>query len=295
MVSSEPTIERVNRLLKSVGFTNFHVARSTATPDGYSLKRSDGSVVEDTLSDGERTFIAFLYYFAQLESRDLAAESEELVAVIDDPISSLDSDLLFIVSTLVRRLLVTIHTGTGRLKQAVVLTHNLEFYLELTYERELDRQQGLLAGRKYFELRRSADGVNEVRYSETNTIKSTHQRLWDEVRRASAESGPVDKGLETVMRRILEDHFTALGRVPNFSTLADDFSGDEAIAYRSLFSWLHHGSHTLIDELDYEQSGISRELFLRVFRRIFEQTGQIGHYDTMMGVDDPSAEVNDVD
>ena len=78
-----------------------------ATDEGfYQINREDGTIAETTLSEGEITFITFLY-FLQLAKGGVSEETvnEERILVIDDPISSLDSSVLFIVSTLIKDLI----------------------------------------------------------------------------------------------------------------------------------------------------------------------------------------------
>ncbi|MBA4248551.1 MAG: hypothetical protein C0444_09710 [Microbacterium sp.] len=285
LVSSAPAIARLNSLLKKVGFVRFNLAASTTAKDAYRLERSDGSSVEDTLSDGERTFIAFLYFYVQLESRHTTADARKLVAVIDDPISSLDSDVLFVVSSLVRRLIQTVHDGLGRLTQLVVLTHNAQFYLELTYERGRDRSKGLLAGRRFYELRRDATGDTVITGSGRNLVRSNYQRLWQVVREASSTNGPSDAGLENVLRRILENYFTVIGSYPDLDELMESSVGDDALAYKALLAWLHHGSHAFVDDFDYSPSNMSKDVYLRVFAEIFTKTDQTGHYEMMMAME----------
>lgn len=285
LVSSAPAIERLNSLLRKVGFVRFHLAASTQAKDAYRLERIDGSSVEDTLSDGERTFIAFLYFYVQLESRHVASDSRKLVAVIDDPISSLDSDVLFVVSSLVRKLIQTVHDSEGRLAQLLVLTHNAQFYMELTYPRARDRRTGLLAGRRFYELRRDVDGNTIVVGSDRDQIRSNYQRLWQVVREASATSGPSDAGLENVLRRILENYFTVIGSYPDLDELMESSVGDDALAYKALLAWLHHGSHAFVDDFDYSPSNVSKDVYLRVFAEIFTKTNQAGHYEMMMAIE----------
>ncbi|WP_294178473.1 AAA family ATPase [uncultured Schumannella sp.] len=287
LVSTAPAIRRVNQILQSVGFRRFRLASSLEVKDGYMLERDDGStVVEDTLSDGERTFIAFLYFFVQLESRHRQFESRSLVAVIDDPISSLDSDVLFVVGSLVRRLLRLVHDQSGALRQVIVLTHNVQFHLEVTYPRAQDKAEGLLAGRRFYELKRLPDGSTNVHASGAeNTVKSNYQSLWSVVREASETDDVSGAGLENVLRRILENYFTVIGTHPNLDALMESVSGDDALVTRSLLAWMHHGSHTFVDNLEYSPSGISKVVYLAVFRKIFSETGQIGHYDMMMSVE----------
>lgn len=112
--SSKPIIATINRLLDSVGFHSFRLKESTVMPDGYSLLRENGEIAADTLSEGERTFITFLYFTQSLQGTPQErGELNDLVAVIDDPISSLDSDVLYAVSTIVRRIVADIAAGAG--------------------------------------------------------------------------------------------------------------------------------------------------------------------------------------
>lgn len=286
LVSSAPTIERINNLLTRVGFTTFRITQSAAIPDGYSLTRPDGEKAEESLSDGERTLITFLYYVAQLQGAAASASSQQLAAVIDDPISSLDSDILFVVSSLVRSIMESVNQDDTRLKQMVVLTHNVHFYLEVTYLRLQDQRNGLAANRQHFEIVKNPETGSTVRATKDGAIKSSYARLWDEVRSASEATGPVSVGLENVMRRILENYFKILGGVPAIDDLTAHFVGDDVTICRTLFSWLNHGSHSFFDEIDYSTHGMSVDAYLKVFREIFEQTNQLGHYQMMMNRDE---------
>jgi len=55
------------------------------------------------------------------------------VAVFDDPVSSLDNDILLIVSDLMKGLYDEMQSGKGNIKQLFILTHNLFFYKEVTF------------------------------------------------------------------------------------------------------------------------------------------------------------------
>lgn len=73
-----------------------------------------------------------------------------------------------------------------------------------------------------------------------------------------------------------------LGGVDNSAIIAK-FERDEQIICRSLFAWVNAGSHSIFDDLDYSPTPSTVETNLRVFRRIFEERNQIGHYRMMMG------------
>ena len=93
--SIQPTINEINTILRSYGFLNFEIV-PTKEEGFYQIQREDGSIAETTLSEGEITFITFLYYL-QLAKGGISEDEVtiERVLVIDDPISSLDSNVLF--------------------------------------------------------------------------------------------------------------------------------------------------------------------------------------------------------
>lgn len=285
VTSSKPIIETINRLLISVGFHSFRLAESTAVSDGYSLVRANGDVAAETLSEGERTFITFLYFLQSLQgaSQD-EAELDDLVAVIDDPISSLDSDVLYAVSTLVRRLVADIAAGTGRVRQMVLMTHNAHFHKEVTYRRRGDK----LGSWQYGIVRKRSGHSSEVALSSDNPIQTAYGALWDEVKRSSEQPAASAAGLQNILRRILETYFRVLGGVDDPTIVAKFQGGDQAIC-RSLFAWVNAGSHSIFDDLDYSSTPATVEANLLVFRRIFEEQGQLGHYLMMMSEPTSSA------
>ncbi len=278
--SSKPIIEEINKTLASVGFESFRLAASPDLIDGYSLVRPGGKPVAESLSEGERTFVTFLYFFHQLLGEpDDANEPRDLVAVIDDPISSLDSDILFVVSSLTKRLIAGIRTGTGRVRQLVVLTHNVYFHKEVTYARtRIGESDG---GRAFFVLRKRAGQPSELIAHAENPVKTAYRSLWDEVRTATEEPPLTPTALQNVMRRIIENYFRIMGDIDENEIVAMFSGGDQAVC-RSLFSWAHEGSHTIIEELDYSPTEVSTEAFLRVFEAIFDHAGHAAHYTMMM-------------
>ena len=279
VTSSKPIIDKINRLLDSVGFHTFQLAESAAVQDGYSVVRADGDVVGDTLSEGERTFITFLYFAQSLEgATQNSSEPNDLIAVIDDPISSLDSDVLYAVSTVIRRIVAGIAAGTGRVRQLVLLTHNAHFHKEVTYKRLGDKDSGW----QYGIVRKRSGQPSDVILTSENPIQTAYGALWDEVKRMSSEPSASASGLQNTLRRILETYFKVLGGVDD-NTIITNFEGEDQTICRALFSWVNAGSHSIFDDLDYSPTPTTIEANLGVFRRIFEVQGQRGHYDMMMG------------
>ena len=134
--SIQPTIDEINELLISVGFECFSLAMAY-NRTGYKLIRRNGSDAKETLSEGESSLVSLLYFFHLLKGSN--AESGmtiDRVAVFDDPVTSLDSDILLIVSGLIQGLYDEVQAGLGHIKQIFIFTHNLFFYNEVTCNHE---------------------------------------------------------------------------------------------------------------------------------------------------------------
>ena len=64
--------------------------------------------------------------------------------------------------------------------------------------------------------------------------------------------------------------------------LMDSLPEDEKLAGRSLLMWMHDGSHTVGEDLFCTVDGETIEMYMRVFKRIFEIKRQVNHYNMMM-------------
>ncbi len=89
----------------------------TVLGGGYQISR-DGSVAEN-LSEGEKTAIAFLYFLKSLNDKDF--NMSDGIVVIDDPISSLDTNGLFHAFAFMKE-------RTKHAKQLFILTHSHSFF-----------------------------------------------------------------------------------------------------------------------------------------------------------------------
>ncbi|MFP6089611.1 ATP-binding protein [Helicobacter pylori] len=276
MVSIKPIVNEINTLLKGYGFTNFGLA-CTEDEKSYRIQREDGQLVGETLSEGEVTFITFLYYYhltkGSLEENDI---SENKVLVIDDPISSLDSNILFIVSVLVKDLMKETMEEKTNIKQIIILTHNTYFYKNITYN--LKRYQG-----KYsFWIINKDNNVSKIKSYKENPIKNSYELLWQEVKQAK-ENNASWVSLQNVMRRIIEYYFRILGGFEHNHNLSECFENiEEKRVCNSFISWFNDGSHGISDDLFAQSQDISIETYLKVFEKIFEITGHEAHYKMMM-------------
>jgi wobble nucleotide-excising tRNase len=280
MAGVEASVTYINGILEDFGFSNFRLAVSEENPGCYRIVRPDGTPATDTLSEGETTFISFLYFY-RLMVGGLTEDSvnERRLIVIDDPISSLDSNVLFVVSSLLRKHIREVREGKGNIAQLIILTHNAYFQKQVAIDKGRDIKR---ADTAYWVLRRQRKQTEAIAHGMKNPVSSTYQLLWNEVRDSKGASAI---GVQNAMRRILEYYFTVLGvSGKKLSDLPEQFkdSPRDQVLCESLLSWAHGGSHDIADELHISDTDDTKERFIKVFRKIFEVNGQEGHYEMMM-------------
>ncbi len=281
--SVQPTIDGINQLLDVSGFQGFKLAKGESGTS-YKLMRSDGTDAKATLSEGEKAFVTFLYFYHLLKgSESDSGVTMDRIVVFDDPVSSLDSDILFIVSSLIKGLFEEVRSGTGHIKQIFILTHNVYFHKEVTYN---SKRKEIAMNEETFWIVRKPGLVSKIDKHPTNPIKTSYELLWAEVRKKERSK----LGIQNALRRILENYFKILGGI-EFDQLCEKFDGKERPICRSLCSWVHDGSHYAHDDFYVSIDDSVVDNYLKVFRGIFEKSGHSAHYKMMMGdafVEDPA-------
>jgi len=116
---------------------------------GYTITRR--GVPVRTVSEGERTMIALLYFLKSLQ--DSRFDHEDGVVVLDDPVSGLDSNALFSALSFIREC-------TAEVGQLFVLTHNFFFF------RQVHDWFSYLQQSQFFMLKSAHEG-----HARNNTIR----------------------------------------------------------------------------------------------------------------------------
>ncbi len=103
------------------------------------------------LSEGECSLIAFCYFMAKLD--DVDTKGNQPIIWIDDPISSLDSNHIFFLYSLINSVIIK----SGSFNQLFISTHNLDFlkYLKRIHPKDPD---GISYERKYFIFEKDSSG-----------------------------------------------------------------------------------------------------------------------------------------
>lgn len=190
MFGISSTVSAINKQLHLYGFKNFLLEAAGK----YKIVRENGEDANKTLSKGEKTFITFLYYYHLVKNE----ESKKLI-FIDDPISSLDSTVLYIVSTLIKELITNI--DTFKIEQMFISTHNTYFFKEITYR---------VDNCSYYVIRKNNDIGSYAKRYEKNPITTSYEALWKELVELKDSSSNI---IQNIMRRILENYFKFLGGI----------------------------------------------------------------------------------
>ncbi|VAW90778.1 Translation-disabling ACNase RloC, partial [hydrothermal vent metagenome] len=281
--SIQPTIDGINALLTSFGFHGFLLEKAEGDRF-YKLVRADGADAKTTLSEGERTFVTFLYFYHLLKgSNSESGVTSNRVVVFDDPVSSLDSDVLFIVSSLIKGLFEDVRAGNGYIKQIFVFTHNVYFHKEVSFNAR--RPHDAVMNEETFWVVRKSGTQTKVEKQNTNPIKTSYELLWTEVKKPDVSSLTI----QNTLRRILENYFKILGGIDP-DEICTKFEGRNRLICKSLFSWVNDGSHSVHDDLYVSNADTTVDTYLQIFREIFQKTNHIAHYDMMMGSSESEGE-----
>lgn len=261
---------------------------------GYAITR--GGVPAKSLSEGERTAIALLYFLKSLQDRRF--EFENGVIVLDDPVSSLDSNALFLAFGFIRE-------RAEDAGQVVILTHNFAFFRQvrnwfhnLKGQRKKDVSQ---RPARFFMLDTSLeDGARNsvIQWLDPllEQFESEYQYLFAQVKRAS--TGPGEQNLElnyvlpNMARRMLEA-FLAF-RMPqtsgNLWKKLKAIPFDEAKKVRIL-RFLHTHSHSIaVGEPEHDLSALAEAP--AVLTDLLEMMKSLdnSHYSAMVELTRPPAD-----
>jgi wobble nucleotide-excising tRNase len=118
IVEQRTPAEEINSDLRS--YLGHEEIKFDIEGEGYQIIRN--GAVADALSEGEKTAVSFIYFLKTLHDKDF--DFSHSVIVIDDPISSLDSNSLYNAFSFLKN-------RTEGVQQLFVLTHNYSFFKEV--------------------------------------------------------------------------------------------------------------------------------------------------------------------
>jgi wobble nucleotide-excising tRNase len=211
-------------------------------------------------------------------SANAAAVSNKRILVIDDPICSLDSTILYVVSAMVKSLIKSVKEGQSNIEQVFIVTHNVFFHKEASFVNGRTNPEPTV---NFWVLRKN-DGVTSITpHGIKNPISTSYELLWQELKTEQPSSIITT---QNTMRRIIENYFGMLGGAKEDYIVEKFEAVEDQMICRSLFHWINDGSHSIPDDFYFDVQSTSVVKYKEIFRRIFEVTNHKAHYDMMMGI-----------
>ena len=297
-INTKEAVDNINQILKNSGFIGFEICEQTEENNisQYYLSRNSGvgeDKVFDSLSEGESNFISFLYFYQLcLGTTDIKRNSaKKKIIVIDDPVSSMDSQVLFIVSTLVNRL--TAYRGKSEKQeflnrnicQVFILTHNYYFYKEVAMQK-----RPICKSQQHYLIEKN--DINETHIKQRGYKEyDDYALMWQTIKEAKEKLSDDNKEqnilLANLFRRILESYanFIGLGTDSWATILADnDKDSMEHHLKAAFISMINDESHKVspFDNFYFQKiHNANPSKLFEVFESIFNTIGK-EHYDRMM-------------
>jgi len=300
----QAAILSMNKLLEDSGFEGFRILSSDIAKDAYKVVRPDNNVAV-RLSDGENHFLSFLYFYSLVKGCDSTGSRKEKIIVIDDPVSSLDGNALFIISSIVREMIEICYNNSDYrahkvngdyIRQLFILTHNAHFHRSVTYN-----QVGRYECVNFYKINKfnnesdvrpciqqSKDVAGEM--ENYNPVKNAYAALWTEYRELQSEIP-----LMNVIHRILDFYFLEMcgedgmdirERIlvenrNNFIVTREDGTED-TMRFHLANSMLQYMSSGVESDMSFVSDGAEVDQIKKTFEMIFEYMGQGQHYKMMM-------------
>lgn len=222
------TINQINDLLKKFNFNNFKLKKNEDNLT-YSIIRPNGEDATNTLSEGEFSFISFLYFYNLVfGSRTRKGLQEEHILIIDDPVTSMDSNVLFIISTLIRNLIDLCIDEKRNINQIFIFSHNVYFFKEVSF---LYGKEGKNKTKEKFKFLtvQKINGISQIEDCQNNNpIKNSYEILWDGLRKKDYNDGShsimdgFDVNLNQNAFRLFRKIFEELGHINHYKMMMQE-------------------------------------------------------------------------
>jgi wobble nucleotide-excising tRNase len=264
-INVDDAVNAINANLSDLGIVEFSIVKYSDIL--YRVARhGDTSPAFQTLSEGEKMMISFLYFYEMCKGKISASDVDpHRIIVIDDPISSLSHIFVFNIGRLIKNLFFK----SSRFSQVFVLTHSLYFFYELTETNHEKRK----AEQKLFRLTKNQTGsiFQEMKYEE---IQNDYQAYWSVIN----DKNHPPALIANCMRNVIEYFFNFVRK----KDLGNVFQMPELQAnhLQAFNRYVNRESHSLgqnlidMKEFDYDS-------FRDGLKIVFQKTGYGDHYSAM--------------
>lgn len=299
---TKAAVDNINTILSNSGFFGFSIREKEKVNNisKYQLvreKTSASASVFESLSEGEKNFIAFLYFYQLSIGTNDKENKRKKIIVIDDPVSSMDSQVLFIVSTLIQNLALykwekrgdnndlKKEFKNGNIDQLIILTHNFYFYKEVT----LDKRPTNTDYNHYL-IKKNKCSIIENK-GRMRVAVDDYAYMWQTLKEIKSNVNQNNSNnivIANLMRRIIDSFVGFLGLGNDcWGAINDDVLKNDPNTYfikAAFLSDINSESHkvSVLDSMYYQRiSQVQPQVLFDVFESIFETIGK-DHYILMM-------------
>lgn len=191
--------KKVGEYLEKLGITHFTIDLREGEEQNNILIKYKGfdetkKRLRNTLSEGEKTALAFAYFMSKVSTE--VTNKGQTIIVIDDPISSLDDNRLYSTAFL-------IHEEFKDCKQLFVLSHNMLFlkYLNPFFKSKNEKATFLISNGEIVDLPASLENFQSPYFYMLENIINLRDK-------AEPDYEDARKYLPNFVRRVLETFFS---------------------------------------------------------------------------------------
>lgn len=255
---------KINEILKN--HVSFELVLQKDRKNGYySVKNIETGDIRSIreISTGEKNIIAFLYFLGKIKEY---GEALKKIIVFDDPMSSNDDYLQYIIIDELQRLMKTKNSDDI----CIIMTHNKHFYLNVKYGwhyKPFNNQDKKVA----CFIRLMPDGNHSViQYidKKSEDFKTSYESLWkDLIFLYNNDDAPADLLLNPI-RRIIETFL-------KFNAIeSSEFYGNMP----GVEKYFNVNSHS-VDDLEAELNGKGKSEIMALMRECFEKNNLLPHFE----------------
>ena len=207
LYSYEYPVQEINNTLEELGIQGFSLAVDEINGvKKYRIVRDGAdSAVYRSLSEGEKTIITLLYFCEYVKNKKDGLRGDNIVAILDDPVSSLSANHLYNICQIIKERLLKDDKNGKNCDQVILLTHSIFFVYEI---------EKVMRGMYAYYFLTKVEGQSIVIPLGKKISASLYDSYWEELCKIKSENTGKLAPPQTfnIMRNIIERFFGFIER-----------------------------------------------------------------------------------
>ncbi|MGF7002595.1 wobble nucleotide-excising tRNase [Lachnospiraceae bacterium PF1-21] len=266
MSNISEAVENINNTLLEIGIDSFKIEKYSEENALYQLVRGEEENIFESLSEGEKMVISFLYFLEVCKGVNATGKTNKII-IIDDPISSLSHVFIFNIGRLIRNEFLQ----TEKYEQVFILTHSLYFFYELT---NLNHEQSREI-QKLFRIKKTG-GTSQIGEMSYEEVQNDYHSYWSIIK--DKDSPPAL--IANCMRNIIEYFFDFVEK-QDFKSIFNSKELKDSNKYQSFNRYMNRESPSK-GQIIFDAKEFDYESYMEAFQLVFEVKGYEKHFKQMM-------------